>query len=85
MDGSGIVRENCRVYNNEDQEVGIVSSGTYSPLSKKCIGMAYVNDGLNKADTKLYAVQRDKKHPLTITKMPFVKPGYYKNWASFAG
>ena len=42
--------------------------------------MAYVDQGHHTEGSKMYAVQRDKKYPLTVKKMPFVKPGYYKSW-----
>ena len=83
LDGAGIVRENCRIYSEDEQEVGITTSGMYSPIFKKCIGMAYVDQGLHQEGSKMYAVQRDKKYPLTVKKMPFVKPGYYTSWKDF--
>lgn len=36
-----------------------------------------------KAGTKLFAEQRDKKHPLAIVKMPVVPHKYYKGWNDF--
>lgn len=52
-------------------------------MLKKCIGMAYVDADKVKVGTKLSAEQRDKRHPLTITKMPFVPSRYYKGWNDF--
>jgi glycine cleavage system aminomethyltransferase T len=45
--------------------------------------MAYVDPQYTKAGTKLEAEQREKKHPLTISKMPLVQSRYYKGWNDF--
>ena len=66
LDGPGIVREDCRIYNSHDQEIGIVTSGTYSPSFKKGIGMAYIKPGFNAIGSQLYAVQRDKKYGIRV-------------------
>lgn len=83
LDSSGIIRENCKVFNEKGEEIGKTSSGGYSPVLKKCIGMAYVDAQYTKAGTKLQAEQREKRHPLTITKMPMVPSRYYKGWNDF--
>ena len=45
--------------------------------------MAYVDQELTKEGTKLFAVQREKRHKIGIAKMPFVSSGYYKGWKDF--
>lgn len=83
LNDPGIIRENSRILTKEGNEVGMVTSGCYSPILKKCIGMAYLDQGYGKAGTELLAEQRNKTHSLQIMKMPFVKASYYKNWSSF--
>ena len=47
----GIVREGCRIYNSDNKEIGITTSGVFSPSLKKCIGMSYVDPEYSKAGT----------------------------------
>jgi aminomethyltransferase len=49
LNGSGIIRENCRIVDEKGEEVGSTTSGGYSPVLKKCIGMAYVEQKYAKA------------------------------------
>lgn len=55
-----------------------MTSGTYGPTVKKAVGMAFVNTPYNKFNTELLAKVREKYEPVTIAKMPFVTPNYYK-------
>lgn len=71
-------REGAQIYNENDEVVGEVTSGTFSPTLKKAIGMAYVNKGVSKIGTELHVKARNKSQKLTIAKMPFVPAAYYK-------
>lgn len=51
LDEAGIVRDGCRFYNTNGSEIGITTSGTYSPSLKKCVGMGYVDAGFLKSGT----------------------------------
>ena len=59
-------------------EIGVVTSGSFSPCLKKGIGMCYVKAGMQKAGTELEVEVRGKKSKITITKMPFVEQRYYR-------
>lgn len=59
-------------------QVGEVTSGTFGPTIGRAVGMAFVNTPFNKFNTELLAQVRTKYEPVTIAKMPFVKPNYYK-------
>ena len=83
LDAAGIIRENVPLYNSNGEQIGKTTSGGYSPVLKKCVGMAYVDAGYTKSGTKLEAEQREKRHPLTVTKMPIVPSRYYKGWNDF--
>jgi aminomethyltransferase len=54
------------------QEVGKVSSGTFSPSLKRGIAMAIVNANVNLEDT-IECVIRSKSYPIEIIKLPFIK------------
>ena len=51
LNDTGIVREDCRLYSETGSEIGITTSGTFSPSLKKCVGMGYVDAGYLKAGT----------------------------------
>mmetsp|Transcript_21958 Transcript_21958/g.26753 ORF Transcript_21958/g.26753 Transcript_21958/m.26753 type:complete len:422 (+) Transcript_21958:114-1379(+) len=63
---------------NQDTVRGEITSGTFSPCLKKPIAMGYVEKGLTKSGTKLFAKVRNKMVPATVVKMPFVPNKYYK-------
>jgi aminomethyltransferase len=71
-------REGSAVFDAAGAEVGVVTSGGFSPCLKKGVGMCYVPPALAKAGTELSVEVRGKKQPLTITKMPFVPSNYYR-------
>jgi len=71
-------REGTVIYDLEGNEVGVVTSGSFSPCLKGGIGMCYVKTGLNKAGTELEVPGRKGKSKITITKMPFVPQNYYR-------
>ena len=76
----GIVREGATVLNSKKEKIGHVTSGTYSPLLKKGLGMLYVDQAYVKADTDIILLNKDKELPAKISKMPFVEPGYNRLW-----
>jgi len=62
----------------DGNEVGVVTSGSHSPILKKGVGMCYVKPGLNKVGTELFVTLRKKQQKITITKMPFVPTHYFR-------
>lgn len=71
-------REGSLIFTAEGEQVGIVTSGVQSPCLKKPIGMAYVQSQYQPAGSELLVEVGGKKQPLTVTKMPFTPPGYYR-------
>jgi aminomethyltransferase len=82
LNDAGVVREHCKVFTKDGQEVGETTSGSPSPSLKKSIGMAYVDQAYAAENTELFAEQRSKRFSLSIKKMPFVPSNYYKRWGS---
>lgn len=68
----GIPREGYRVL-KEGLGVGLLTSGTHSPLLKKGIGMAYVQSDWAAVGMLLEVEIRGKIAPATVVEMPFVK------------
>lgn len=74
------MREGAPVKDASGNEVGHVTSGTYSPVLKKGVGMMYVNQNLTKEGTDLTALVRDKPNEIKVAKMPFIEVGYNRLW-----
>lgn len=68
----GIPREGYRLL-KEGREVGLLTSGTQSPILKKGIGMAYVETGLTEVGTVLEVEIRGRLVAATVVETPFVK------------
>jgi len=57
----------------ENKKVGVITSGTVSPVLEKPIALGYVDKPLNASGTKVAFKIRDKEFPAVVTKLPFVK------------
>lgn len=77
-EGKAPIREGTMLFNDKDQYIGNVTSGNYSPSLKRPIAMGYVLSSHVELGTQIYANIRDKRIPLTITKLPFKQANYYK-------
>lgn len=42
LEESGLAREGCEVYDQNQNKIGYVTSSTYSPCLKKCIGLCFI-------------------------------------------
>lgn len=73
-----IPRKDCLIF-YEDQNIGIVTSGTMSPSLKKGIGIGYVEQKYSKTNQKLCIDLRGKKKEAIIVKAPFYKDGTLNN------
>jgi aminomethyltransferase len=72
--GRGIPRPGMVVRDRDDGEIGIVTSGTFSPTLKIGIALALINAGRNDDDVVTVDI-RGRQEPFVITKPPFVTPG----------
>ena len=62
--------ENC---NDEDHPIGVVTSGTISPVLKTGIGMGYLKPEYATPGTEIYISVRNKKLKAVVVKPPFRK------------
>lgn len=72
------VRDHSKLVGDNGEDIGEVCSGSYSPCLQKPIGMAYIKPEYCVPGKVITAIVRNKKVPVTVTKMPFVKKGYFK-------
>jgi len=61
---------------DKGKQVGEVTSGTFSPILKKGVAMAYLPTELSKIGTEVSVNVRGKTSPAVVTKMPFVPTNY---------
>ncbi len=73
MEDKGIPRHGYEVVNENGEKIGVVTSGTMSPMMKIGIGMAYLAKGYWKADTEIYIKVRNKQLKAKVVKLPIYK------------
>jgi aminomethyltransferase len=67
----GIARQGYPVEDAAGNEIGVVCSGTVSPLTGKSIGTAYVKSGFHATGAEVYIRVRNKALKAKIVKTPF--------------
>jgi len=73
----GIPRPGFEVYGNEGEKIGHVTSGTFSPLLRYGIGMAYIQISHAQEGNIVNVKMRDKKAKAKIVSFPFYDPERY--------
>lgn len=69
----GIPRQGYKITDEEGNNIGVVTSGTMSPSTKKPIGLGYVKKPFHKTGSTVYIKIRKKNVPAEIVKTPFHK------------
>jgi aminomethyltransferase len=72
MTGRGIARHGYKVF-HDGKEIGIVTSGTFSPTLNKAIGLAFIDNNFSAPDTEIEVAIRDTMTAAKIVKLPFYK------------
>ena len=72
------VREGTKLFDAQDNEIGIVTSGTYGPSIAKPVAMGYVKIAFAALETEVFAEVRGKKLAMIVSKMPFVAQSYFR-------
>jgi aminomethyltransferase len=78
VEGRQPVREGALILDPEGNEVGRVTSGTFSPTLQRPIAMGYVATPLSQPDTALKLEQRGKLFEATVAPTPFVPHRYHR-------
>lgn len=68
----GIPRHDYSLVDENDTEIGKVTSGTMSPILQKGIGMGYVSQAYAKVGSKIFVKIRNKNVEAVVIKMPFI-------------
>ncbi len=69
----GIPRNGYKLGDAQGNEMGVVTSGTMSPMLKVGIGMGYVKPEYAKPETEITVIIRDKPVKAKVVPLPFVK------------
>ncbi len=77
LDGRQTAREGAHVHDGE-ADVGVVTSGGFSPSLNRPIAMAYIDAALAEPGTVLSVLVRGKALPATVTATPFVPHNYVR-------
>jgi aminomethyltransferase len=72
--GRGIPRQGYEVRDETGATVGVVTSGTLSPLTRESIAMAWIDAHLADDGTSVAVVVRGQAIPATVTTPPFYTP-----------
>lgn len=66
-----IPRHGYEVVNENNEVIGVVTSGTHAPSLDYPIALAYVNTPYHKIGSKIYVSIRNKSIPAEVVKLPF--------------
>lgn len=73
--GRGIPRHGYKVFSADEEEIGVITSGTHSPTLKKSLGLAIVLTKYAEIGTPVKVEVRNKKIDAVVVKSPFYKKG----------
>ena len=77
-EGRLIAREKTKIYDENEQMIGEVTSGTFGPSVNGPIAMGFVDKNFSKKETRIFLEVRGKKYPANICGLPFYKKSYVK-------
>ena len=72
MEDRGIARHGYKVF-REDREIGIVTSGTFTPTLQKAVGFAFVPMAFSEPGTDIFIQIRDHQAKAQIVGLPFYR------------
>jgi aminomethyltransferase len=75
-EGKLMVREGTKLLDKDHHEIGIVTSGSFSPNADRPISMGYVHDDDLTLGREVFALVRGVPRLCTLTSIPFFKPNY---------
>ncbi len=73
LDEKGIPRHGYDIVDDNGKTIGVVTSGTMSPMLNKGIGLGYVPANLSEVGSKINIQIRKNAVPATVVKLPFYK------------
>ena len=77
-----MIRDGMKLFDEKKNNIGVVTSGCFSPSLNKSIGIAYVQSNLD-LNEKIYCNIRNTFELVINSKLPFVKKNYKKNGENY--
>ena len=77
-EGKIIARENTKIFSADDNEIGLVTSGTFGPSVNAPVAMGYIKSNFAKVGTSIKLEVRGKKYEGKVSELPFYKKSYVK-------
>ena len=77
-EGRIIARENTKVFSEQGEEIGLITSGTFGPSVNAPVAMGYINSNFAEIGTKIQLEVRGKKYGGKVSELPFFKKSYVK-------
>ena len=73
-----IARGETKIFNDQNKEIGKITSGTFGPSVERPIAMGYVDNNYSSLNTKVFLEVRGKKIAAKICNLPFYKKNHFK-------
>ena len=73
-----MLRDGMTLFDNNNNEIGKITSGCFSPNLNKSIAIGYIKSEFN-TDNPIFCEIRKKLELVKINNLPFVKKNYKKN------
>ncbi len=77
-EGRVIAREGTKIFSEDNQEIGLVTSGTFGPSINSSIAMGYIKHDFSRIGNQILLKVRGKKHEAQISELPFYKKKYVR-------
>ncbi len=77
-DGKAPIREGESILNEQEENIGTITSGGFSPSVEKPVAMGYINKQYASVGTQVIVKVRDRIQHVKVVALPFVEHRYYK-------
>jgi len=79
--GKAPLRSGTKLFSDDSgkNEIGVITSGGYSPSLERPISMGYLNHNKFKIGNPIFGELRTKFFPIKLTKLPFVPTSFKRN------
>jgi len=77
-EGKVIAREGTKIFSEDNEEIGSITSGTFGPSVNSSIAMGYIKYNFSKVGTKILLEVRGRKYDAKVSKLPFYKKNYVR-------
>ncbi|MDC3108018.1 glycine cleavage system aminomethyltransferase GcvT [Paracoccaceae bacterium] len=80
-DGRAPIRSGTKLFSDDNgkNEIGVITSGGYSPSLERPISMGYLHHNKFKIGNPIFGELRTKFFPIKLTKLPFVTTSFKRN------